>query len=232
MQDQGSLISTSEGSSSALTSAGDRINFALEPVGNFSPAQYNDFAGKTENSAIKSSDRSQQDLALLEDSGPLPEVPEAIKENFPAIFKIFGDTIQEFDNYGRRQWLRKVEQPNCKPGTYAFCCNLGAPNPNRVGATHPAQKRKTTPGEILKRRRKCTKCTFSDFPFIPEVFFSPGKSINLSDIRAYRGPGGAWLSLHLEHFLLFMQRQGKYIFLISRRKSPSRSNLGANIAYN
>ena len=56
MQDQGSLISASEESSSASTLADERINFALEPVGNFLPAQYNDFQGKTENSAIKSSD--------------------------------------------------------------------------------------------------------------------------------------------------------------------------------
>lgn len=171
MQNQGDLISPSEGSSSTSTPAGDRINFALGPVGNFSPAQFNDLPGEAEKSASKSSGRSQQDLAFLEGSDPLPEVPEAIKGIPPAIFKFFGDSIQEFDDYGRRQWLRKVQEQNCKPGTFAFCCNMGAPDPRRVQTKFPDQNIKTTAEERLKRRRNCNKCAFGDMPFLFQRYF-------------------------------------------------------------
>lgn len=168
MQNQGSLISTSEG---------DRIDFALGPVGDFSPTQFKNLPGKTDNRATESSDRSQQELAFLEDSNPLPVVPEVIREIPPAIFNYFGDTIKEFDDFGRRQWLREAEKPNCKPDTFAFCCNRGAPHPYRVQSGFPNQKLKTTAEEILRRRRQCTKCTFwrscLPLPFIPEgIFFS------------------------------------------------------------
>lgn len=57
-------------------------------------------------------------------------------------------------------------------------------------------------------------------PFIPEGFFLlHRKFINSFDIRAYRGPGGARLSIHLEHLLLFMQRQGTYMFFIFKREN-------------
>lgn len=166
LQNQGSLISASEG---------DRIDFALGPVGgDFSPAQFNNLQGEADNRATESSERSQeQDLAFLEDSSPLPQVPEAIRNIPPAIFKYFGDTIQEFDRFGRRQWLRDVEEPNCKPGTFAFCCTRGAPAPNRVQNRFPDQHSKTTAEEILRRRRKCTKCTFGVMAafYSREVFF-------------------------------------------------------------
>lgn len=174
MQNQRSLVSTSQGSSSASTSTGNRIDFAPEQVGDFSPTQFKDFLGKAENRVTKSSDRPQQDLVFLEDSNPLSGVPEAIKGIPPAIFKIFGDTIQEFDDSDRPQWLRNVEKPKCKLGTFAFCCNQGAPNPQRMQTRFSDQNRKTTAEEILKRRRKCSKCTFGDIPFIPERFFLLG----------------------------------------------------------
>lgn len=156
MQNQGNLIPLSEGSS---TSTGDNIEFALEPVGNLSPTEFKAFPGEAENRAISSSDQSQQDQAFLEDSNPFPVVPEAIKGIPPAIFRIFGDKIQEFDDYGRRQWLRKVEEPECGSGSFALCCNVGAPEPVRVQTRFPAQRQKTTASEILRRRRKCNKCT-------------------------------------------------------------------------
>ena len=156
MQNQGGLIPLSEGSS---TSTGDNIEFALGLVGNFSPTEFKAFPGEADDRATSSSDQSQQDQAFLEDSNPFPVVPEAIKGIPPAIFRIFGDKIQEFDDYGRRQWLRKVEEPECGPGSFAFCCNVGAPEPLRVQTRFPAQSQKTTASEILRRRRKCNKCT-------------------------------------------------------------------------
>lgn len=163
LQNQENLISLSEGSSSASTSTGDNSDVGLQPVDNFLPTQFDAFPGKAENEATKSSD---QNVAFLEDSNIIPTVPEVIRGIPPAIFKFFGDTIQEFDDYGRRQWLREVEKPNCKPGTFAFCCNEGAPDPLRVQRRYPDQLRKTTVEEILRRRRKCYKCTFGSLQYI------------------------------------------------------------------
>lgn len=171
MQNQGNLIPFPEGSSSALTSTGDNSDVGLKPADNFLSTQIEVFPDKAENEATKSSDQSQQNIAFLEDSNPLPVVPEVIRGIPPAIFKFFGDTIQEFDENGRRQWFRKVEKPQCKPGTFAFCCNEGAPDPLRYQSRYPEQLRKTTVAEILSRRRKCNKCTFGKLILILKGFF-------------------------------------------------------------
>lgn len=169
-QNQGNSISISEESSSASTSTGDNMDDVLKPVDSFSPAQFEVFPGKAEKDATKSSDQSQQDTAFLEDSNSIPAVPEVIRGIPPAIFKFFGDTIREFDDYGRRQWFRNVEEPTCKPGTFAFCCNQGAPNPSRVLYRHPERVQMTTVEEISRRRRKCSKCTFGNWYFILDGF--------------------------------------------------------------
>lgn len=171
IQNQGSLISLSEGSSGASSSTADNIDVALKSVDNFSPTQFEVSQGKARNEVTKSSDQSQQDLAFVEGSDPLPAAPEVIKGIPPAIFKFFGDTINEFDDFGRRQWFRQVEEPSCKPGTFAFCCNQGAPDPFRVQRRYPEQSQKTTVEEILRRRRKCNKCTFGNLHFNVDGFF-------------------------------------------------------------
>lgn len=172
MQNQGNSISIPEESSSASTSTGDNMDNVLKPVDNFSPTQFEVFPGKAEKEATKSSDQSQQDISLVEDSDSIPAVPEVIRGIPPAIFKFFGDTIQEFDDYGRLQWFRNVEEPTCKPGTFAFCCNQGPPDPRRVLPWLPAQLQMTTVQEISRRRRKCNKCTFGNWCFILDgVFF-------------------------------------------------------------
>lgn len=171
MQNPGNSISMPEESSSASTSTGDNMDNVLKPVDNISPTQFEVFPGKAEKEATKSSDQSQQDISFVEDSNSIPAVPEVIRGIPPAIFKFFGDTIQEFDDYGRRQWFRNVEEPTCKPGTFAFCCNQGPPDPRRVLSRLPAQLQLTTEQEILRRRRKCNKCTFGNWCFILDGFF-------------------------------------------------------------
>lgn len=236
MQNEGNLISPSEGSSSASTSTGDNIKFALAPVGNSSPTQFTDFPSTAENRAASSSDQPQQDLAFLEDSNPLPEIPEAIKGIPPAIFKFFGDTIQELDEYGRRQWLRKTEEPNCKPGTFAFCCNLGAPNPGRVQSRYPEQGQKTTADEILRRRRKCSKCTFDNMPlFLPEeFFFHLGNVLIYSIFERTGGPAVLGCLFTANTFCCSCKdRVRTHIYvLISKRKISSRSKPRANLTHN
>ena len=170
MQNQGNSILVSEESSSASTS-GDNMDDVLQPVNNFSPTQFELFPGKAEKEATKSSAQSQQDISFLEDSGSVPAVPEVIRGIPPAIFKFFGNTIREFDDYGRRQWFRNVEEPTCKPGTFGFCCNQGAPDPRRVLSKHPERFQKTTGEEISRRRRKCNKCTFGNWYFFLDGFF-------------------------------------------------------------
>lgn len=170
MQNQGNSISISEESSSASTS-GDNMHDLLKPVSNFSPSQLEVFPSEAEKEATKSSGQSQQDISFLEDSDSIPAVPEVIREIPPAIFKFFGNTIREFDDYGRRQWFRDVEEPTCRPGTFGFCCNQGAPNPNRVLSKHREQFKTTTAEEISRRRRKCKKCTFGNWYFIFDIIF-------------------------------------------------------------
>lgn len=171
MQNQGNSISIPEESSSASTSTGDNMDDMLKPVDNFSPTQFEVLPGKAEKEATKSSDQSQQDISFVEDSNSIPAVPEVIRGIPPAIFKFFGDTIQEFDDYGRRQWFRNVEEPTCKPGTFAFCCNQGPPDPLRVLSRPQGRLRVTTVEEILRRRRKCNRCTFGNWYFILDGFF-------------------------------------------------------------
>lgn len=55
-------------------------------------------------------------------------------------------------------------------------------------------------------------------------FFLYRKCANRSAIRVCRGPSGARLSIPLQHFLLFMQRQGTCIFLFPCAKFSSRLN--------
>lgn len=169
-QNQGNSISISEESSSAPTSTGDNMDDVLKPVDSFSPNQFEAFPSKAEKDATKSSDQSQQDITFIDDSSSIPAVPEVIRGIPPAIFNFFGDTIREFDDYGRRQWFRNVDEPTCKPGTFAFCCNQGAPDPFRVLHRYPGRVRMTTVEEISKRRRKCTKCTFGDWYLISDGF--------------------------------------------------------------
>lgn len=162
MLNQGSLISTS--------GKGDRIIDFAPVVGggddDFSPIEeFKNFpAGKADDDN-RGTTESSSDLAFLDEdsSNPLLQVPEAIRGIPPAIFKIFGNTLQEFDDLGRRQWLRNVAQPNCKQGTFAFCCNAGPPSPDRVQHRYRGQDLKTTAKEILTRRRKCSKCTLRFF---------------------------------------------------------------------
>ena len=101
-----------------------------------------------------------QNLAFLDGTDVIPKMPPIL---FPGIPDLIQKNVPEFID-DVRQWLRDPKRPECDYGYHAFCCQIGAPDPNKGPKGRDIV-------ELSKRRRKCSLCTRKIRTFL--IFPSP-----------------------------------------------------------
>lgn len=110
-------------------------------------------------------DNDSQSTAFLIDNGDGGvdiSIPSGMNIPIPSInpMQLF-QGIPEFIN-GVRQWISQPQEPECKDGKFAFCCDQPGPKP-KVGR-RPGRPAFATaahdPVEYSQRKRHCTRCIY------------------------------------------------------------------------